>query len=252
MGISGVRGFQAIQHPWPQPAWHWRLQRMIAGRARRIVVPSASVAAAAERLSGISPDKVVIIPNGVDAETFAGLGRFGSAPRRIVFLGRLDPIKRIGDLLGAVAKLEGMVRLEIYGEGPERQRIGKEIEIRKIGEWVALRGAVADPREALRDAAVLVLPSEAEGFGLVLLEAMAAGVAIVATDAPGIRDVLKNGKTGLLVPVGDIEALATAIGRICSDESLWQSLVEGGLNCVRASYDWESILPAYRKLLELD
>ena len=225
----------------------WRLQRLAGRCAERIVVPSASVASAAERLSGISSDKIVIIPNGVDVELYRGVGRWGGRrPYRVVFIGRLDPIKRIDDLLAAGVLLKDQVRVDLYGDGVERAHIAEQA---KSQPWVTLHGAIEDPRVALQNADVLVLPSEAEGFGLVLIEAMAAGVPIVATDVAGIRDVVRNGETGLLVRAGEAAELAEAIGKICSDSSLRERLVENAHSVVRATYQWDRIIPQYRNLV---
>ena len=99
---------------------------------------------------------------------------------------------------------------------------------------------------------VLVLPSEAEGFGLVLIEAMAMGVPVVATDAPGIRDVVKNEQTGLLVPVGQPQMLAGAIKRIIDDGALRQRLVDAARDDVQKRFSWPMVLQQYRRVLNLE
>ena len=104
--------------------------------------------------------------------------------------------------------LGGRVRLVIFGDGAERPHIVSEISRLNIADHVTLHGAVAKPQEALAQIDLLVLPSMAEGFGLVLIEAMAAGVPVVATNVAGIRDVVVNGETGVLVPPGDAPGAA--------------------------------------------
>ena len=94
-----------------------------------------------------------------------------------------------------------------------------------------------------------MLPSAAEGFGLVLIEAMAAGVPVVATNVDGIRDVVRDGVSGLLVPVASPDALAAAISRVCGDEPLRRCLVAGGAEDVRRRFTWDVVLPQYRALL---
>jgi len=86
---------------------------------------------------------------------------------------------------------------------------------------------------------------------LVLIEAMAAGVPVVATNAPGIRDVVQHEENGLLVPVGDVDALRQAIKRVVGDAALRARLIENGLRTVRERYTWEVVLPRYRELLSL-
>src|SRR5438309_425055 len=82
---------------------------------------------------------------------------------------------------------------------------------------IKLPGSIDRPQTALAESALLVLPSLAEGFGLVLIEAMAAGLPVIATDVAGIHDVVRPNETGLLVPPGDASALAMAISRVITD-----------------------------------
>jgi glycosyltransferase involved in cell wall biosynthesis len=229
------------------------VQEFAATAAERVVVPSSSVADVAGRWAGIAREKLVVIPNAVDAGSFSRSPVPAEDPRPypIVFLGRLDPVKRVPDLLEAVRLLDGLVHLHVYGEGRDRRPIVARIAKLGLGASVTLHGAVSAPAEALRQAGLLVLPSEAEGFGLVLIEAMSAGVPVVATDVAGIRDVVKNGETGLLVPPGDPPALASAIRRVVEDPSLRESLVEEGSRYVRERFSWESVLARYRALLRI-
>ena len=122
---------------------------------------------------------------------------------RVGFIGRLDPIKRIPDLVEAISILPTEYELAIYGSGREEARIRSCIERLKVTDRALLKGSVETPGKALADMDILALPSEAEGFGLVLIEAMAAGIPVVATSAPGICDVVQDGENGLLVPVGN-------------------------------------------------
>jgi glycosyltransferase involved in cell wall biosynthesis len=250
---SGVRLFQSIQTTQPKPAWHWRVQRHAARRAERILVPSTSIVAAAAARSSIPVDKFIVIPNAVDPDSFtrSAVPDDPPDPYPVGFIGRLDPVKRIPDLINAAGALGKRVALHIYGEGSERSRIERWMEATSAVS-VTLHGAVPRPQDVLRNLGLLVLPSEAEGFGLVLIEAMAAGVPVVATDAPGIRDVVQHESNGLLVPVGDPAALAAAIERVIDDAELRQRLIEEGLRTVRERYAWTRILPQYRAALNLD
>jgi glycosyltransferase involved in cell wall biosynthesis len=85
----------------------------------------------------------------------------------------------------------------------------------------------------------------------VLIEAMAAGVPVVATDAPGIRDVVRGGETGLLVPISSPSALAGAIRRLLEDESLRQSLTAAAFADVRRRFTWDIAVNAFRRVLEI-
>ena len=245
LGHGGVRWVQSIQTTQPNPRWHWPVQRLAARAADAVVVPSPSAAAVARDWAGVPADRVVVIPNAVDPGEFAP--RDGE-PADVVFLGRLDPIKDVPTLVAAVARLPN-VRLHVYGEGPDRPRIERAITDHGVADRVTLHGAVDRPQAALASAGVLVLPSLAEGFGLVLIEAMAAGVPVVATDVAGVRDVVRDGVTGLLVPPGDPAALAAAIGRVAGDVDLRGRLTPAAAEDVRQRFSWDVTLPRYRALL---
>jgi glycosyltransferase involved in cell wall biosynthesis len=247
----GVRFLQSIQTTQRRPHWHWRLQRLAQRAAEKIVVPSASAAAVAAQWAGVAPEKIVVIPNAVDAPDRLPPSPPACRPHRVIFLGRLDPIKRLPDLLQAVALLDGLVHLDIFGQGREKPALQKQIEQLQLTRLAELRGAISGPAQALQGAELLVLPSEAEGFGLVLIEAMSAGVPVVATDAPGIRDVVQSGVTGLLAPVGDPPALAAAIRRVLEDENLRQAMVAAAWADVRQRFGWEAVLAAYRRLFQI-
>ncbi len=244
------RWIQSIQTTQPEPRWHWRVQGIVSMAAEKIVVPSPSVAAVARRRADVPPGKIVIIPNGVDANAFQfEPNRPLRTPVSIGFIGRLDPIKRVPDLLDAITAVRHPAHLHLFGEGEQRGAIERIIARDALADRVTLHGAIARPQDALRRLDLLVLPSAAEGFGLVLIEAMAAGVPVVATDAPGIRDVVQHEVNGLLVPVASPDRLAMAIDRICEDAPLRERLVLAGRQTVRARYDWNAIVEQYRSLL---
>src|SRR5256885_9003 len=108
--------------------------------------------------------------------------------------------------------------LQSLAFGAERKRL--EARAKHANAIVHFLGSVPSPLDALARIDVLVLPSEAEGFGLVLIEAMAAGVPVVATDVPGIRDVVVHEENGLLVPPRNPGAISAALLRIEEDEAL--------------------------------
>jgi glycosyltransferase involved in cell wall biosynthesis len=251
--LHDIRYIQSIQTTQPWPRWHWKVQRFAHRAAESIVVPSPSVAQAAQSWSAIPPSKIMVIPNAIDAHDFAGVARdFANVrPFPIGFLGRLDPIKCIPDLLVAVQRLNGLVHLHIYGQGVERHRIEGLIDALGIGQWVTMHGVIDRPQEALKQVGMVVLPSAAEGFGLVLIEAMAAGIPVVATEVAGIRDVVQDEKTGLLVPAGDSRELAEQIARLVSDADLRSQLTSAAKEDVLRRFTWDSVLPQYRQLLRL-
>jgi glycosyltransferase involved in cell wall biosynthesis len=260
--FPGVRFIQSIQTTQPHPRWHWRLQGIVQHAADRIVVPSLSVATAAAEWADVDAARIVVIPNAIDLADFnpgdntqqpghVSAAGAASQPIPIGFIGRLDPIKRVPDLLHAVQLLAGRVHLHIFGQGADRPRIEEAIVRLGVASQVTLHGAIARPQDALGHIALLVLPSAAEGFGLVLIESMAAGVPVVATNVAGIRDVVRNGETGVLVPPSAPEELARAIDRVLADGTLREKLVAGAREEVGSRFSWGAVLPMYRKLLGL-
>jgi len=248
-----IRYIQSIQTTQPTPRWHWALQRLIHTVADRIVVPSPSVAHAAQDWAGVPLHRIEIIPNAVDLADFSPISSPPpqTRPLPIAFIGRLDPIKCIPDLLHAVRILKGLVHLHIFGSGPQRPAIESLITTLSLAPLVTLHGPVARPQDALAHAALLVLPSAAEGFGLVLIEAMAARVPIVATNVPGIRDVLRDGHTALLVPKNSPDRLAQAIARVATDADLRRRLINTASADVAQRFSWPKVIPQYRQLLAL-
>lgn len=132
----------------------------------------------------------------------------------IVFVGRLVPVKRLDLLLAAflAVKESCAARLLIVGEGVEQDSVQDFIARHNLGDAVRLVGHQDNPLPWIRASSVLVLPSDYEGFGNVLVEAMACGTQVISTDCPdGPAEILGNGRYGQLVPPGDVPAMADAI-----------------------------------------
>jgi phosphatidylinositol alpha-mannosyltransferase len=196
----------------------------------------------AKRLShrcAVSPDAALLAQrylggeyellfNGIEVDRFAvGEGTPIEAPT-IFFLGRHEPRKGLEVLLEALDDLPADVRLWVGGDGPQTA----ELQARHAGdpriEWL---GRITDEERAarMRGCTVYCSPSvRGESFGMVLLEAMASGAALVASDLDGHRNVATDGADALLTPVGDAPALAKALRRVLDDESLREELVAGG------------------------
>jgi glycosyltransferase involved in cell wall biosynthesis len=245
-----VRFIQSVQTTQPWPRWHWWLQSLAHEAAERVVVPSPSVGVAAREWAGVPGEKIVVIPNAVDLQTGLAAHPRLDAPFRVGFIGRLHPVKRVPDLLRAVALLPpDYATLDVFGDGPARGEIEAAIQQLGIGDRVRLHGAVPRADEALASIDVLVLPSEAEGMPVVPIEAMAAGVTVVATDVPGTRDVVRHERTGLLVTPNDPPGLARAIRRVLEDARLRGVLINAARLDVAERFAWPAVLMQYRNLL---
>jgi glycosyltransferase involved in cell wall biosynthesis len=254
----GVRFLQSIQTTQPSPRWHWWLQSLVQYAAEKVVVPSASAAEVARESAGIDGAKIVVIPNAIDPDAFprSAIPAADPRPYPIGFIGRLDPVKRVAWLLEEMWVLNevspGLATLDVFGDGVERAALEKQAHDRGMAGFVKFHGTVAQPQEALARIGMLVLRSQAEGFGLVLIEAMAAGVPVIGADVPGIRDVIRHGETGILVSGADgVTVLAFAVQRLIEDLSMRQRLIDAGLRAVRERFSWNVVLPQYRALLRL-
>jgi glycosyltransferase involved in cell wall biosynthesis len=252
---SRLRVIQSIQTTQPEPRWHWMLQGWVQAAAERIVVPSESVKRAAIERSNIDATKIVVIPNAIEPREFvrSQTALDSSRPFPIGFIGRLDPIKQVLVLVREFAILARQrdVVLYIYGEGVERKIIEQEIQTWSLAPKVLLHGAIAKPQAALQQIGMLVLPSAAEGFGLVLIEAMAAGVPVIANRAPGMWDVVRDGENGLLVDVSVPGELAKAMRELIDDKEKRMDFIEEGLVAAQKQFSWQAVLPAYKELLGL-
>lgn len=252
-GLEGVRFFQAIQTTQRWPKWHWLLQSIAQASARMIVVPSTAVARAAEERCRVDPSRISIIPNAIDPADFPWVAVFSDPSKiRVGFIGRLDRVKGLPDLVLAMARLADRpeIELHIFGYGPEERTIQRITSAYKLENRVHLRGPVATPAEALAQLDIVVLPSPFEGFGLVLIEAMASGIPVIASWEGGAADVVIDGVTGLSVGKDNYAPeIADAIRRISDDAPLRNRLIENGLQAVQRKFTWDAVLPGYRRLL---
>ncbi|HJS26446.1 MAG TPA: glycosyltransferase family 4 protein [Actinomycetota bacterium] len=229
---------------------------------RRIDAGIAVSDAAAEFLRRVIPVPVEIVPNGVDVGRFAHPGepaRGLPAGRKILWVNRLDPQKGFRVMLDAFERLPSElddVSLVVAGNGDERDALGTLPE--RIRPRVLRLGPVAhDLLPGYHAVADLFVSSALgqESFGIVLVEAMSAGLPVVCTDIPGYREVVRDGVEGLLVPPNDPGALADAITRVLGDPSLASAFAEAG-RARAAAYSWEAVLPrleaVYERVRETD
>ncbi|HEX9565376.1 MAG TPA: glycosyltransferase family 4 protein [Gemmatimonadaceae bacterium] len=223
--------------------------------ARRLAVSDAASHSVTSRMGAAD---LVIVPNGVDVRRFASAAPAPVGPgRHLLFVGRLESRKGFPVALQAFARLAADypdLRLLVIGEGSERDAID---DLRDdVRPRVRMLGRVDDDRLPgyLKAADIYLGPATGgESFGIVLAEAMAAGLPIVASDIPGYRDVARDGFEAILVPPGDADALAHGIRRVLDDPALSEAL--GGRGALRAKeFDWgtvtDRILAVYREVLE--
>jgi glycosyltransferase involved in cell wall biosynthesis len=171
--------------------------------------------------AGYPTSRLRMIPNAVDLARYEGERRPGDGAVRVAYVGRLRQVKGVGVLVDAWRELaHSGARLVLAGEGVMREELEAQIARLSLGDSVALAGEVADVPALLRETDVYVQPSFQEGMPNSVLEAMAAGLPVVATRVSGNEDLVTDGENGLLVPPGDPSALAAAIRRLVDDPAL--------------------------------
>ena len=190
-----------------------------------------------------------VLFNGVELGAYEGPDPEPPVHPTVLFLGRHEPRKGLAVLLEAMGELPADVRLWVAGDGPEtselRRRVAGDVRI----EWLG-RLSEADKLERLRTATVFCAPSlRGESFGVVLLEAMAARTAVVATSLPGYANVARSDQDALLVPPGDAAALAVALRRALYEPERNAALVSSGAQRV-TSFSMAQLAERYEGLYE--
>lgn len=195
-----------------------RAAALLYTRAAAVIAVSQNVRTSILRLRGVSASRVTVIRNPVVASDGARRRDPGGAQRiSLLACGRLEPVKDHASLLRAFALVRSRfsAKLTIMGEGPLLDELHEQARLLGIVDDVTFAGFVRNPQQYMRDATVFVHTSRHEGLPNVLLEALAAGCPIVATDCPGgVREVLADGTYGTLVPVGDHAKIANAIEQV--------------------------------------
>ena len=191
---------------------------------------------------GLAPGRIAVVHCGLDHERFRPGAPKAERPT-VAFLGRLRKYKGVGVLLEAFARVAGEkpdAELSIVGDGPYRSALEAHAKRLGIASRTRFHGFVpAAEKVALLSAAhVSVCPSPKEGWGLTVVESNACGTAVVASRSPGLVDSVKDGVSGLLVPHGDVDALASAILRVLDDRALRGRLEEDGLAWA-ATFTWD-------------
>lgn len=237
--------------------------RRVVAHAHALTAVSPAAAAFHARMLGLDAADLTVVPNGVDVARFAGAradasrqGHDGDA-RRLVFLGRLEPRKGADVALRAFLRLAPTrpdLQLRVLGDGPSRPVLERlrAAAPPDVAARVELAGRVtpAELPALLSEADVAVLPARGgESFGIVLLEAMAAGLAVVATDIPGYRDVARDGREAVLAAPDDEVSLAGAIARVLDDAGLRSRIRAAGAERA-AAHDWSAVAGRMRGVYE--
>ncbi len=267
MNPHGLEDFK-VRHPLKRLAYapFRAMYARGAQAADRVVATDESLRGEVSRYLRVPPERVVVIPNGVDPDAGAALvtperqaalaARYGLPRGGPVGLtvARLEANKGLAYLLRALAALDRRLpwRWLLVGTGRDRAALEALAARLGLGDRVVFTGAVddADLHNLYALARVCALASLYEGSSLVALEAMAHGLPVVATAVGGLPDKVRPGATGLLVPPGDAPALAAALGAVLPDPARARAWGAAGRDLVRARFTWTAIAAQTLALLE--
>jgi glycosyltransferase involved in cell wall biosynthesis len=234
----------------------YRSAEAVAARSRREAEPLADM--------GVAPARIHILPMGVDPTSATGIQapdvvefrhRHGVEGRVVAFLGANTHDKGAFALALAVAQLNTAgLGVHLICGGPERDRLAAFLRRQPAQVRSALQGRLhllgivseKDKHLLLATCDLLALPSRVDGFGIVILEAWLHGKPVIGADAGGIADLVTPEETGLLVPFGDVSALASAIRRLITEPELVERLGTSGRQRAVHCYTWDR---TYRRLL---
>ena len=214
-----------------------------------------------QRAFGCTSCRIEVIHNFVDPSVYdraayepALRREFGNDRRILMHVSNFRPVKRVKDVIGVFARVKETIPavLVMVGDGPDR--VDAQMEARRLGveRDVHFLGKIDAVAPLLAEADLFLLPSQNESFGLSALEALASGVPVVGSRAGGLVEVVREGITGVLCPVGDVAAMTTAATAILGDERRWHAMSEQAARDARERFALEDIVARYERFYRGD
>jgi glycosyltransferase involved in cell wall biosynthesis len=264
--LAGVRTLVATRRN--QGYWHNRIElallHLLNPLASFFLVNSKAIQRYIESAERVPGEKIEVIYNGVDLEAFR---RNAETVRRdlrsalgiedtstvVILIGNLRPVKGIDVFLECLARLGARhsgVRFLIVGEGPERARLQARIEALGLRDAVRLLGNRTDVPQLLMASDIAVNSSHSEGLSNAIIEYMAAGLPVVCTDVGGSSELVGNEFNGYVVPAGDSEAMATALGRLLENREQAREFGRRGRNRAQELFDISACVGRSQQLYE--
>lgn len=204
----------------------------------------------------VPEERIEVVHNFVDPDLY-GRDRYPcwktaflrDGEKLVLHVSNFRPVKRIRDVVKTFARIarEVPARLVFVGDGPERPAAAEEAREHGITDRVVFLGKQDSVAEIMACADLLLLPSQNESFGLVALEAMASGVPVIASRAGGLPEVVDEGETGFLAPVGDVEAMAAGGVHILRDADTWRRFSQQARRSAVERYGVDIIIPQYER-----
>ncbi len=209
-----------------------------------------------QRAFGCAGHSIEVIHNFIDPDTYdrsryggALRAQFNGGRRILMHVSNFRPVKRVRDVVGIFARVAREIPsvLVMVGDGPDR--VDAEAEARRLGveRDVHFLGKIDIVAPLLADADLFLLPTQSESFGLSALEALASGVPVVGSRAGGLVEVVREGITGILCPVGDIESMSAAAVGILSDAERWKHMSDSAAADARLRFGRDEIVERYEQ-----
>ncbi len=256
-----------------EPLRHWKVDQLGAGyhlsswiekttveSADRVIAVSAGMKADILEHYNVAEEKVVVIHNGIEPDVYqatadrSALERFGIDGRYVLFVGRISDQKGIFDLLLASKELPEGVRLVLCAAAPDTPELQERMENATAGRddilWINEMVGKEDVIQLYTHAELFACPSVYEPFGIINLEAMGCGTAVVASGVGGILEVVVDGETGILTKPNDPAGLAAAMNRVLADPGLAKAMGAAGRKRIEELFSWESVAARTKKLYE--
>jgi L-malate glycosyltransferase len=230
-------------------AWQIRLQRLAYRFATKVVANSPAARQILES-EGVSPASIAVIPNGLDLAAY--LDRPPRTEIRTVLtvanLRREKDHETLIDAASVLVRTQPELTFQFAGDGPERQRLEERARAREVASHIEFLGHREDVPDLLAAADAFVLPSRSEAFPNGVIEAMAAGLPIVASAVGGMVNLIESGRTGLLVPPGDPEALLLALTSLIEKPAWAADLGRAARQEVQHHYSFDRMLASFEEL----
>lgn len=205
---------------------------------------------------GAPAESITVIPNFVDLDRYDRdrypchkSSLLAPGEKLVMHISNFRPVKRVRDVIRIFARIarEVPARLVLVGDGPERPSAAEEAQLLGVSDRVVFLGKQDSVAELLACADLFLLPSQTESFGLSALEAMASGVPVIATHAGGLPEVVEDGVTGWLAPVGDVDRMGAAGVDLLRDDAAWHAVSSAARRVARERFGVDAIVPAYER-----